>query len=263
MTDGRTPSPRMNRRRFLASAASVGAASAAVAAFHIVPRHVLGQGQTPPSEKLAIAGVGVGGQGGGLMKEMATENIVALCDVDSKYAANTFKLYPKAELFKDYRVLLDKRKDIEAVVIATPDHMHAPIALAALRAGKHVYVEKPMAHSIEEARRGDAEKEEEANIDNLFQQMPVMKGNAPANESAQNPEINHPCQRHCDKEYRQQHTGDPLTADPHDAHQHETQQRHDPEQVETELSPIADGPHDPAQGAEKEIEAEIGWRYKE
>ena len=70
----------------------------------------------------------------------------------AKYAAHTFKTYPQAEVFKDYRVMLEKRKDIDAVMIATPDHMHAPITLAALRAGKHVYVEKPMAHSIEEAR---------------------------------------------------------------------------------------------------------------
>ena len=83
---------------------------------------------------------------------MEGENIAALCDVDWKYAAHTFKAYPKAKVFKDYRVLLEKRKDIDAVMIATPDHMHAPISLAALRAGKHVYVEKPMAHSIEEAR---------------------------------------------------------------------------------------------------------------
>ena len=83
---------------------------------------------------------------------MKSENIVALCDVDWAKAAHTFKVFPKAELYKDYRVLLDKRKDIEAVMIATPDHMHAPISLAALRAGKHVFVEKPMAHSIEETR---------------------------------------------------------------------------------------------------------------
>ena len=67
---------------------------------------------------------------------MAAENIVALCDVDSNKAAGTFKAFPKAEQFRDYRVLLDKRKDIDAVMIATPDHMHAPITLAALRAGQ-------------------------------------------------------------------------------------------------------------------------------
>ncbi len=136
----------MKRRTFLRTAATV------VAGFQIVPRHVLGQGQTPPSEKLNIAGIGIGGQGGGDLNEMKTENIVALCDVDWQKAAHTFKAFPKGEQFKDYRVMLEKRKDIEAVMIATPDHMHAPITLAALRAGKHVYVEKPMAHSIEEAR---------------------------------------------------------------------------------------------------------------
>ena len=136
----------MQRRRFLQ------AAGGAAFAFHVVPRHVLGRGMTPPSEKLNIAGIGIGGQGGGVLRDMAGENIVALCDVDSVKAAGTFKAFPKAEQYRDYRVLLDKRKDIDAVMIATPDHMHAPIALAALRAGKHVYVEKPMAHSIEEAR---------------------------------------------------------------------------------------------------------------
>lgn len=136
----------MQRRRFLQ------AAGAAAFAFHVVPRHVLGRGMTPPSEKLNIAGIGIGGQGGGVLRDMAGENIVALCDVDSIKAAGTFKAFPKAEQYRDYRILLDKRKDIDAVMIATPDHMHAPIALAALRAGKHVYVEKPMAHSIEEAR---------------------------------------------------------------------------------------------------------------
>jgi predicted dehydrogenase len=77
---------------------------------------------------------------------------VALCDVDSAKAGHTFKAFPRAIQYKDYRQLLDKQKNIDAVMIATPDHMHAPITLAALRSGKHVYVEKPMAHTIEEAR---------------------------------------------------------------------------------------------------------------
>ena len=137
----------IRRRRFLATAA------AAAFGFQIVPRCVLGgPGHKAPGEKLNIAGIGVGGQGAGDLQKMEDENIVALCDVDAKYAAHTFKKYPKAEVFKDYRVMLEKRKDIDAVMIATPDHMHAPITLAALRAGKHVYVEKPMAHTIEEAR---------------------------------------------------------------------------------------------------------------
>jgi predicted dehydrogenase len=136
----------MNRRGFLRTVTGT------TFAFHVVPRHVLGRGFTPPSEKLNIAGIGIGGQGGGVIRDMASENIVALCDVDANKAARTFKAFPKAEPFRDYRVLLDKRKDLDAVMIATPDHMHAPITIAALRAGKHVYVEKPMAHSIEEAR---------------------------------------------------------------------------------------------------------------
>ncbi|MFI5379282.1 MAG: Gfo/Idh/MocA family oxidoreductase [Tepidisphaerales bacterium] len=139
----------MNRRQFL----KVSAAAVCVSGLQIVPRHVLGQGLVPPSEKLNIAGIGIGGQGGGDLKEMEAENIVALCDVDWKKAAGTFGRYPKAERFKDYRVMFDKiAKTFDAVMCATPDHMHAPISLAALRAGKHVYVEKPMAHSIEEAR---------------------------------------------------------------------------------------------------------------
>ncbi len=136
----------MRQRHFLRTAA------AAAVGIQIVPRYVLGQGQTPPSAKLNIAGVGIGGQGGGVLGEMKGENIVALCDVDWAKAAGTFNAFPQAERFKDYRVMLERRKDIEAVMVATPDHMHAPIALAAMRAGKHVYVEKPMAHTIEEAR---------------------------------------------------------------------------------------------------------------
>jgi len=140
----------LDRRRFLKTTS----AALAAASVHIVPRHVLGgAGQTPPSEQLNIAGIGVGGQGAGDLRDMASENIVALCDVDWKKAAGTIKTYPKAQKFKDYRVMFDKiAKEIDAVMIATPDHMHAPIAVAAMHAGKHVYVEKPMAHSIEECR---------------------------------------------------------------------------------------------------------------
>jgi predicted dehydrogenase len=136
----------MKRRTFLKLSAT------AALGFQFVPRHVLGQGATPPSEKLNIAGVGIGGQGGGVLSDMKSQNIVALCDVDWAKAAGTFNAFPKAERFRDYRVMLERRKDIEAVMVATPDHMHAPVTLAALRAGKHVYVEKPMAHTIEEAR---------------------------------------------------------------------------------------------------------------
>jgi len=140
----------MNRRQFLGSAAG---AAAAAAAFTIVPRHVLGGGgQTPPSEKLNIAGIGVGGMGGANVHNSGAENIVALCDVDWDYAANMFKAYPKARQHKDFRRMLEEQKDIDAVIIGTPDHTHAVIAMAAIQAGKHVYCQKPLTHTIHEAR---------------------------------------------------------------------------------------------------------------
>jgi predicted dehydrogenase len=138
----------IDRRTFLGSTA------AAVAAFTIVPRHVLGgPGYTPPSEKLNIASVGAGGQAGGDIGRVDSENIVALCDVDEKCAAKTFEKYPNAQKFKDFRIMLEKMdKQIDAVIVATPDHTHAVAAMMAMKMGKHVYVEKPLTHSIYEAR---------------------------------------------------------------------------------------------------------------
>lgn len=128
--------------------------SAAVAAFTIVPRHVLGgAGQTAPCEKLNIAGIGVGGMGGANINACGNENIVALCDVDEEKAANIFNKYPNAKKYKDFRKMLEKEKNIDAVVIATPDHTHAVATMAAIQMGKHVYTQKPMAHTIHETRR--------------------------------------------------------------------------------------------------------------
>lgn len=138
----------IDRRTFLKKSTLAGT-------FTIVPSYVLGaRGQTPPSGKLNIAGVGVGGMGGGNLKAMEkTENIVALCDVDSKKAAHTFQRYPQAKTFKDYRVMLEKMdKQIDAVVVATPDHTHACVAMEAMRRGKHVYVQKPLTRTVHEAR---------------------------------------------------------------------------------------------------------------
>jgi predicted dehydrogenase len=136
----------ITRRSFLGAAASA-------AAFTIVPAHVLGGPRhKPPSEKLNIAGIGVGGMGAGNMASLESENIVALCDVDPNYAGRTFQKYPGAKVYSDYRELLDKQKDIDAVMIATPDHTHAVIAMAAIKAGKHVYLQKPLTHDIYEAR---------------------------------------------------------------------------------------------------------------
>jgi hypothetical protein len=136
----------MKRRQFLGYAA-------AAAGITVVPRHVLGGAAgKAPSEKLNIAGIGVGGRGLGDVKSVPDENIVALCDVDERHAGAAFKDFPKARVHRDYRKMLEEQKDIDAVIIATPDHLHAVISLAAMQLGKHVYCEKPMAHTIHEAR---------------------------------------------------------------------------------------------------------------
>ena len=140
----------VNRRDFLKGAAGAGGA---MAAFTIVPAGVVGAAaRKAPSDKLNIAGIGVGGMGGGNIRSCSRENIVALCDVDHRYAARTFKRYPKAKVYKDYRKMLEKQKDIDAVVIATPDHTHAVITMAAIQAGKHVFTQKPLTHDVYEAR---------------------------------------------------------------------------------------------------------------
>ncbi|MDZ7345661.1 MAG: Gfo/Idh/MocA family oxidoreductase [candidate division KSB1 bacterium] len=137
----------MERRKFLG-------AMAAASAFTIVPRRVLGgPGYQAPSDTLNIACVGVGGMGQNNVHEMATENIVALCDVDWNFAAPVFEKYPKARRFKDYRAMFDECKEIDAVIIATPDHTHAIITLAAMELGKHVYTQKPLTHTVAEARQ--------------------------------------------------------------------------------------------------------------
>jgi len=130
-------------------------AAAAVAAFTFVPKRILGSaGQSSANNKLNIAGIGVGGRGASDIKEVSSENIVALCDVDMKNAAGTIKAHPDAKIYRDFREMLEKeQKNIDAVVIGAPDHIHAPAAIMAMKMGKHVYVEKPMAHTIYEARR--------------------------------------------------------------------------------------------------------------
>ncbi|NQU22814.1 MAG: Gfo/Idh/MocA family oxidoreductase [Candidatus Nealsonbacteria bacterium] len=138
----------LTRRKFLA------AGTTSAAALTIVPSYVVrARGQAPPSEKLNIAGIGIGGMGRGNVNACRSENIVALCDVDKQYAAGTFKAYPDAAEYTDYRVMLDKQKDIDAVIIATPDHTHAVITLAAMQAGKHVFCQKPLTHTVVEARK--------------------------------------------------------------------------------------------------------------
>ncbi len=120
----------------------------------VLPRHVLGgPGNKSPNEKLNIAGVGIGGMGRNNLNACSDENIVALCDVDfSQRAGKIFALYPKAKQYKDFRVMLDEQKDTDAVIVATPDHTHTVVGLAAIERGKHVYIQKPLAYSIKEAR---------------------------------------------------------------------------------------------------------------
>jgi predicted dehydrogenase len=170
----------ISRRKFVTNVA------ATTAAVTIVPRHVLGRGFTAPSDRLNIAGIGVGGMGRTNLLNLGLDNnIVALCDVDwghagpqwttdafalgleneekrllrtdltpearknSEHRVGSLKRIAAEDLAKmkrytDYRLMLEQQKDIDAFVVATPDHMHAPIAMAVLDLGKHVYVQKPL-----------------------------------------------------------------------------------------------------------------------
>jgi hypothetical protein len=138
----------ISRREF------VGTAATAAAGLTILPGRVIGGTEQPaPSDRLNIAGVGVGGYGRTNLKNMASENIVALCDVDWRYAQACFDDYPDAKRFKDWRRMFDEmRDDIDAVVVATADHTHAIVAAHAMTLGKHVYVQKPLTHSVYESR---------------------------------------------------------------------------------------------------------------
>lgn len=140
----------ISRRNFVRNAAMVSAG------FFIVPRHVLGRGFIAPSDKLNIAGIGVGGKGQSDLFEFAKSpkvNIVALCDVDDRQATKARETYTKAPYYRDFREMLAKEKNnIDAVSISTPDHTHAIATLSAMQLGKHVYTQKPLTHDIYEAR---------------------------------------------------------------------------------------------------------------
>jgi predicted dehydrogenase len=153
MENPATPKP-VSRRNFL------GGMAATAAAFTILPSGLV-RGQNTketrklkPGDKMNIAAVGIGGMGASNLEALAgTENIVALCDVDRAYAAPVFKKYPKATPYLDYRVMLEKENaNIDGVVVATPDHLHAAVAMAAMQLGKHVYVQKPLTRLVSEAR---------------------------------------------------------------------------------------------------------------
>lgn len=147
----KTKSNGLNRRQFLYGT------GAGVALFNILPGSLLsGAERLSANDKLNVAGIGIGSRGGAVVDEVAglSHNISALCDVDENYAAKQFAKYPGAKRFTDYRVMLDRMgKEIDAVVIGTPDHTHAVIAMEAMRRGKHVYCEKPLAHNVQEVRK--------------------------------------------------------------------------------------------------------------
>ena len=133
----------------------IGTVGAVAAGFTIVPGTVMGKafGHVAPSDKLNIAGVGIGGMGRNNLRNMSTENIVALCDVDWDYADKTFMDYPRAKRYKDWRQMFDEvGKSVDAVLVATPDHSHAAVASHAITLGKHVYTQKPLTHSVYESR---------------------------------------------------------------------------------------------------------------
>ncbi len=138
----------VSRRQFL------GGTTLGALGITVLPKHVLGLGTKGPNDKLNIAAVGCAGKGAHDIEGVASENIVALCDVDWRHAGNTFKKFPQAKRFKDYRKMLDGMdKEIDAVIVATPDHLHAFASMHAIKLGKHVYCEKPLTHSVWEARQ--------------------------------------------------------------------------------------------------------------
>src|SRR5205085_1622975 len=130
-----------------------GSISAGLAAIGGVWGELPALASNSPNEKLNIASIGVGGQGTGDIGNFERENVVALCDVDDSRAAATFNRFPQAKRYKDFRRMLDEMgKSIDAVSVSTPDHVHAIASIHAMKAGKHVYCQKPLAHSVWECR---------------------------------------------------------------------------------------------------------------
>jgi predicted dehydrogenase len=145
---------RLDRRTFLGHSAAIGAvATGGTAACGYFVNPVRARAANSPNEKLNIAVVGVGNKGWHNVLQLKDQNIVALCDVDTNYLDQAAKMFPQAAQYRDYRKLLEaERKNIDAVVVSTADHTHAPATSVALDLGKHVYCEKPLTHTVAEAR---------------------------------------------------------------------------------------------------------------
>ena len=138
---------RFNRRQFLARS------TAATGGVAVIGTMVLPAWAESPNEKLDIAVNGVARRGAANLKDVKDENIVALCDVDGNNLAKAAASFPKAKAYRDFRnMLTDMETKIDAVVVSTPDHTHAPIGAMALKMGKHLYCEKPLTHCVHETR---------------------------------------------------------------------------------------------------------------
>jgi predicted dehydrogenase len=138
-------STNFTRRQFIYTTAVAGAAAFSGCATSKTRR-------ISANDKLNIGVVGCGGKGSSDTDHCSGENIVALCDVDSNTLANRSEKYPKAKTYSDWRVMLEKEKNLDAVIVATPDHMHAMVAATAMKLGKHVYCQKPLVQTVYEAR---------------------------------------------------------------------------------------------------------------
>src|SRR5258705_6517286 len=139
-----TSRPGLTRRQFIYYSALAAGATALTGC--AAPRRI------SANEKLNIGVVGTGGKGGSDTECCSGENIVALCDVDSKTSASAHAKHPKATVYKDFRKMLEQEKTLDAVIVATPDHLHATVAAMAIRMGKHVYCQKPLTQTVYEAR---------------------------------------------------------------------------------------------------------------
>ncbi len=140
-----------SRRHFIKASTVIGSGLLLTGCQLGEPR-VASRKQISPNDKLNLGIIGAGGQGASNLGNVSGENVVALCDVDENRAADSFRKFPNAKRYQDFRVMLEKEKRLDAVVVSTPDHVHALAAITAMRLGKHVYCEKPLSHSIHEAR---------------------------------------------------------------------------------------------------------------
>src|SRR5436190_498740 len=142
-------SNRINRRKFIHTGASL---ASTIAIAGCVSQEATRSRRVSPNEKLNIGMIGGGGKAVENLKGVSSENVVAICDVDEVRAAEGFKLAPQAKHYRDFRKMLEAEKSLDAVMVTTPDHTHAVAAVMAMKMGKHVYCEKPLTHSVYEAR---------------------------------------------------------------------------------------------------------------